>query len=163
VFWGGLHGLYLCVNHANRWAMDRLGWRTPRWLGWGATFAGVTFAWVFFRAQSFERAFEICRGMLGLNGVVIPSRHVPGWLRDALEPIGVLFEEPEVWTLAGPYQRNLILLGLAVCLLAPTSLAWTVRSVGRRPSRLSAVIVGVTLLASLVFMGRVSEFLYFQF
>jgi len=67
------------------------------------------------------------------------------------------------WHLAGPRHRNLIVLGIVVCVWAPTTQAWVLRHAGRRPTALSAVLIGIMFLASLVFMGRVSEFLYFQF
>ena len=37
-----------------------------------ATFAGVTLAWVFFRAEHFGPALEMIESMLGLNGMDLP-------------------------------------------------------------------------------------------
>ena len=37
-----------------------------------ATFAGVTLAWVFFRAEQFGPALEMIESMLGLNGMDLP-------------------------------------------------------------------------------------------
>jgi D-alanyl-lipoteichoic acid acyltransferase DltB (MBOAT superfamily) len=56
VVWGGIHGIGLCVERAT-------GWRptTPaaQWLGRIVTFQVVCFAWIFFRADSFSRAWEM--------------------------------------------------------------------------------------------------------
>ncbi|RAU23581.1 membrane-bound O-acyltransferase family protein [Paramagnetospirillum kuznetsovii] len=69
VAWGGLHGGYLVVNHL--WRGLR-GERRPgvigRWAGRVLTLAAVVVAWVFFRADSFGRAWEILGGMAGANG-----------------------------------------------------------------------------------------------
>jgi alginate O-acetyltransferase complex protein AlgI len=68
VVWGGLHGLYLVGERIAK----RLVGGSPLWDTRLAraflvllTFVLVCFAWVFFRATSFEQAFRICRAMLG--------------------------------------------------------------------------------------------------
>lgn len=81
VFWGGLHGAYLLVNHAWRNNVDPPGGQLP-WVVakakngtyWLITFIAVCVAWVFFRAVTFEGAFEILKGMAGLNGFVLPNQ-----------------------------------------------------------------------------------------
>jgi len=73
VVWGGLHGLYLMVNHAWRSLKQRMGWiGRGRWGNFGAgalTFLAVVVGWVFFRAENFSTAVDLLRGMVGLNGV----------------------------------------------------------------------------------------------
>ncbi len=77
VIWGGLHGLYLMINHGWREFKTRMGWRDGgrlAKLGAGAlTFLAVVVAWVFFRADSFTSAQSILTGMAGMNGVSLPS------------------------------------------------------------------------------------------
>ena len=88
VIWGGLHGIYLVVNHlwhAVRRALglsgstgdDRRHRRPRRHLHP----RGV--AWVFFRAASLPSAIVIVKGMAGLNGVVLPVH-----LGSLLGPVG---------------------------------------------------------------------------
>jgi D-alanyl-lipoteichoic acid acyltransferase DltB (MBOAT superfamily) len=76
VAWGGLHGLYLIVNHGWERTKTNLGFRnsTPvtRGLGRLTTFPVVVVAWVFFRAQSFGAASILLKGMIGFYGVAIP-------------------------------------------------------------------------------------------
>ena len=76
VVWGGLHGLYLCAHRAfterpggagaahNRVAS--FGWRdvVPALF----TFHLVVFAWIFFRAESFDQAFDVITGIVTLQG-----------------------------------------------------------------------------------------------
>jgi alginate O-acetyltransferase complex protein AlgI len=79
VFWGGLHGIYLCINHA---------WRNlrgakineppaPKPIHFASvllTFLAVTFAWVFFRAADFPSAWRIVRSMCGARGFQFASQ-----------------------------------------------------------------------------------------
>ncbi len=64
VVFGGLHGVYLAINHLWR----HLDIRLPRLPCWFLTFVAVLFSFVFFRAQSFARAGVLLRGMAGLSG-----------------------------------------------------------------------------------------------
>ena len=64
--WGGLHGLYLCINHI--WdgaAKDKIVLNPV--ISITITFLAVTVAWVFFRAESFPAAFAILASMMGQN------------------------------------------------------------------------------------------------
>jgi alginate O-acetyltransferase complex protein AlgI len=68
VVWGGLHGLYLVGERVLR----RVVPASPLWETAFAraflmlvTFVLVCFAWVFFRATTFDGAFRICAAMLG--------------------------------------------------------------------------------------------------
>jgi len=87
--WGGLHGFYLIINHA--WhALQRIAGGDParsrtwaRSAATALTFLSVVVAWVFFRAESWQGAFNILEGMMGLNGAVLPV-----WALDSLGPVG---------------------------------------------------------------------------
>ena len=94
VFWGGLHGGYLVINHAWRALCARLG-RDParsspleRGLSRLLTFLAVVVGWVFFRAETWDRAITILEGMTGLHGVVLTPR-----LFDSLGELGPLLVE----------------------------------------------------------------------
>lgn len=56
IVWGGLHGLYLCLFHWLKPALDqgRLPWLTawPRWIKILFFFQFVSLAWIFFRSPS---------------------------------------------------------------------------------------------------------------
>ena len=72
VAWGGLHGLYLLVNHAWR---NLTKVELPVFPAWAMTMLAVIPAWVFFRASDFASAANIVEGMFGLHGAGTP---VPG-------------------------------------------------------------------------------------
>lgn len=70
IVWGGLHGLYLVVERflknivpeSNVWS------KLPIQIFFALlTFIAVSFAWVFFRANSFAQAFTIIQALLAVN------------------------------------------------------------------------------------------------
>jgi D-alanyl-lipoteichoic acid acyltransferase DltB (MBOAT superfamily) len=77
VLWGGLHGLYLMINHAWRSLREHLLPGAPgqleRWFGWALTFLAVVVAWVFFRATTLSGALNLLRGMSGGQGISLPA------------------------------------------------------------------------------------------
>jgi alginate O-acetyltransferase complex protein AlgI len=102
MFWGGLHGTYLIINHAwrgvrkNQWGHDlesssRLGRTASRFI----TFLAVAVAWVFFRAESWGDAFAILEGLIGLNG--LSNEALGGGLLDPMIYAGLLFFCVLVW------------------------------------------------------------------
>ncbi len=68
VVWGGLHGLYLAVERVLR---SRFGAWKPgpvSLAGLGLlTFVLINVTWVFFRAKTFAKAWQVLSGMAGLN------------------------------------------------------------------------------------------------
>jgi|AGTN01.2.fsa_nt_gi Predicted membrane protein involved in D-alanine export len=63
VMWGALHGFYLVAFHLFRGRLS-----LPRPLAVLATTIAVAVAWVFFRATSFEQAWDMLAGMAGVHG-----------------------------------------------------------------------------------------------
>jgi alginate O-acetyltransferase complex protein AlgI len=164
VLWGALHGAYLAVNHLFRRIARRLQWHVPALAGWAATFACVNVAWVFFRADSIGRALDIVKGMAGMNGVFIESRHLPEFLVRALAAVHVsVTDRAATWHYFAPEQSNLILLTTVIALALPNAWEWVHGSIERRPTWRTAVLVAAVLCVSVLFLGKVNEFLYFQF
>jgi D-alanyl-lipoteichoic acid acyltransferase DltB (MBOAT superfamily) len=184
VLWGGLHGVYLVVNHGWRALREKLGHdpnrttRIGRAVARTVTFVAVVVGWVFFRSTSVEDAVSILRGMAGLNGIALPAGFVsylgPA-LRTALEGWGVAFPLGGGSRLAFQYLWILALLPLAM--LAPN----TQEILGRfepalncRAERVQTrlawrltpgwgALAGAVTAAGLLSLSRVSEFLYYQF
>jgi D-alanyl-lipoteichoic acid acyltransferase DltB (MBOAT superfamily) len=180
VFWGGLHGLYLIINHAWQ-ALRRIlgrpagdGTRVGRWVGRILTFLAVVVAWVFFRAESFPAALAMLRAMAGFEGVVLPLAyqdtlaalahygvafghlgHSDGWPLLIVLLLVVWFA-PNTLEILRRYRPALTRFPGAAPAAARTLLAW-------RATPVWMLITAGLLLASLLNMGEVSEFLYFQF
>lgn len=164
VLWGGLHGCYLCINHEWIHLSKSYGVSTPKKFGWLVTFIAIVFAWVFFRSPSFVRTGEIISGMIGLNGVIIPPNYLPiPAFRDIVAMFGVEFQTPVTWTILGG-RRQLLLMVLCFLsvILLPNSLEWTQKQF-HKPKLSLALVVAGSFVLSVIFMDRISEFLYFQF
>ena len=74
VIWGGLHGLYLCIQHGWKFLHKNRD-QKPSAASVAAsrvlTFVAVMVAWVFFRAPDMASAFAILAGMVGGNGISV--------------------------------------------------------------------------------------------
>ena len=180
VIWGGLHGFYLVINHG--WlnikrsmpALPSMFSPLLTFMALSLTLMCVMVAWVFFRAESFSGAMAVLQGMSGQNGVVIPAKYLERWDQFGLwlQQQGVSFHDLETLETLSPFW-NLFPLWLFVCtapniynllskhqpVLEPVeasrwSFIWT---------PLTGVIMGLILVAGLLSLSRISEFLYFQF
>ena len=65
VAWGVAHGVGLGIGVLWR----RAGLSMPRILGWALTFLFVSLCWVLFRAQTFDAALTMYKGLFGLAGM----------------------------------------------------------------------------------------------
>lgn len=63
VAWGALHGAALVIHRL--W--QKVGFSLPRPIAWFITFNFVNVAWVFFRATTWQDAFKVLKGMIGLT------------------------------------------------------------------------------------------------
>lgn len=72
IIWGGLHGIYLVINHAWDWLRKQLGQNLKESTWWGRlvgraiTFVAVVAAWVVFRAENLGGAITILQAMFRL-------------------------------------------------------------------------------------------------
>ncbi|OAN54991.1 MBOAT family O-acyltransferase [Magnetospirillum moscoviense] len=178
VIWGGLHGLYLMVNHAWHGLQDRMGRRLltgagGRLVAGTLTFVAVMVAWVFFRADSVVSAGRVLTAMAGLDQLRLPRRvaDLPGagWLEAHGVQFGAVFSEQVVTT---PLETSaLAALLLLICWLMPNTqrivpeIALDPRdeSWRWRPVPSWAAVVGLMLAAGILGMSQVSEFIYFNF
>ncbi|HRH80784.1 MAG TPA: MBOAT family protein [Thiobacillaceae bacterium] len=183
VLWGGLHGLYLVVNHV--WRALRQGvlpdagapGRVERLAGWVLTFLAVVVAWVFFRATTPEGAMIMLRGMFGLQGFALPAavRPVMGSMADLLRASGVEFYlgggSQFVFTWAWAVTL------LAVALFLPNTqefmrqhrpgldfeLAESRPALAWKPNSSWAWLLAALAAAGILSLSQATEFLYYQF
>jgi alginate O-acetyltransferase complex protein AlgI len=138
VVWGGLHGLYLVGERVVR----RLVPASPLWDSAFAraflmlvTFVLICFAWVFFRASTFDGAFRICAAMVGQGKGV--SHAVYAW---AVVPV--------------------IALVAAHAAMRSTTIEAVVE---RTPWPARAFVLILIVIALFLFPGEDRAFIYFQF
>ena len=77
VAWGGIHGVLIGFCHISRVIKKKTKYQETNsiYCIWGSqllTLVLVTLAWVFFKSEDFEQAFDITRSMLGFNGLDLP-------------------------------------------------------------------------------------------
>ena len=153
IVWGGLHGIFLGINHWWR----KFGIVLPKFIGWSITFLAIVVSWVFFRASSFGKAIAILKAMIGVKGIVLlQDFQVPlSWLTN----VGVEFKHwQELAYLPPNYKYNLFLL-LIVGIIA-IAFPNTQQLIEQfKPSFWWALIVGMLAIYTLISLNLVSEFI----
>lgn len=172
IVWGGLHGLYICINHAWQNFKRRFGFPVGPLAAWTRlpsrvlTFLAVTMAWVFFRAESLDGALVLLEAMSSPGNLTSPRQFLTA-------------SNQSVFTVFGP---SFIILLLYVVWYLPNTYELMVRyqpgidsyghlrgTEAQRPrfiwrmNRGWAVAVGLVAALAVFGMGNVSEFLYFRF
>jgi len=169
VVWGGLHGLYLVINHGWGHLRPRLFANAPRcperFLGRTFTLLAVILGWVYFRANSAHSAHRMIAGMLGANGISVSDNLRP--LLGFLERFGVAF------TGTGSFDSDglaWVVAAFVIALVVPNTQQYLSRKGYESPSWLAwkpnaahALFLAVLALCALVRLKEVREFLYFQF
>jgi len=170
VVWGGLHGLYLCINHIWRGGREvaHSGAVTlAKVAGWAATFVAVVIAWVFFRAGTIAGAWQMLRGLFGRTSDA-PVYASPGILRVMDLPILLGSEK---LLLAG---ATAVVIAMLIAIFLPNvPQIFRYREYRRapepaaflrwRPNAAWAILVAVAFAIALFGMWQRLEFLYFQF
>lgn len=164
VAWGALHGFYLIVNHSWAHINDRLSliprdnliWR---WLCWIITFIAVMIGWVLFRAESFPAAINILKGMIGLQGVVLPAQiasAIPG-LENWVQTVGAMK------LLGGGTVMGIVeMCGMFFIMFAVIA-GPNLYQMSRRLRAIAIVMTFYLTVQTVFFFRTPSEFLYFQF
>jgi alginate O-acetyltransferase complex protein AlgI len=161
VFWGGLHGTYLAINHGfqaicARHAPSLMNNGALRIAGWALTLLAVIVAWVFFRATTFSGATSILQGMAGTAALSVTQGIHPLLWNAGLDPergiacclvLGVI-------AFLMPNSNRIGIKALAVCQRSLSTRAW---------------LMGFSFAAALLLIvvnatrSTVSPFIYFNF
>jgi len=147
VVWGALHGLALVCYRA--W--ERTGLALPRPIAWAITFLFVMLAWVFFRAPSLAAATSMLGAMAGMNAASAAGQSSFMELAAALTPDA---QSSALWIAA------ILSAGVVVTALRRNS---NVMVREFHPAWPNALAVTVGLLASVLQLGKVAPFIYFNF
>lgn len=159
IIWGGMHGIYLSINHGWNVIVNSKSSLTRNIFGQIITFTFIVIAWVMFRATSLEGAMTMYSGMFGFNGISLPV-----WSESRLSGYGALLISVLlmiVWfapnTLYLMRNENPALNSEQFITEHNIQLCW-------KPTLVWVLILVIITLISLTYMlGSVSEFLYFQF
>jgi D-alanyl-lipoteichoic acid acyltransferase DltB (MBOAT superfamily) len=184
VVWGGLHGLYLVINHGWQNLCNHFGQnpktqfsKSTQALSVFVTFIAVSAAWVVFKADNLNTAITMLEAMAGMNGFILPNDWLTKWgaFGQWLSAQGINFSATNALIKASAI--NWIIISLLIVWFAPNTqqimanfkpaLAVPEDSAAKRllwqPS-LAWLIAGVlcTVIAILS-ISDLSEFIYFQF
>ena len=163
VIWGGLHGIYLVINHIWRHLTKTFAVSIPsglravtHGLSVLVTFLSVVFAWTIFRADNFGTAARMIAGLSGLGG------------------------HSKLLTFGAPAAAAFAVL-FALVWLAPNSMEITGRlqsapelqpndarpryfgNIQWRPTPAGAMTFALLFVVSVLALSNLSPFIYFQF
>ena len=151
IFWGFLPGSALVAHRL--WT--QLGFRINTILAWVITFNFVNITWVFFRAESWHDAEKVIKGMLGLNGVVLPPKL--SFLSSKLSAYELEFGPTLTGVRGDKFTFTYILLAFILVLFFKNSNF-------RHPKNIyTSFLVSILIFISIYSLGNKSEFLYFNF
>lgn len=153
IVYGILHGIAIVIHYYWKKSKRKL----PHFWGWFLTFNFVNLSFIIFRANSLTEAFQVMKGMIGLNGIQIPKLGI-GPLTTLLN---YLEKKP------APYMTNdenmqlfLIVLGFLIITKMDNSSYWQQNF---EPKTKLAFVTAVMFVICLFGLNRVSEFIYFNF
>lgn len=79
IIWGVLHAIAMIIQRVYRYVLksvfgiEEIRSKVYIVLCWILTFNFINISWVFFRSESVSGAMNLIKGMVGMNGVVVPS------------------------------------------------------------------------------------------
>lgn len=176
IFWGGLHGAYLIINHFWRWLRLQAGLtleatsKSGKFFARLLTFLAVIVAWVFFRAESFDSAIIMLKGMSGEYGFILPEslQNKLGSFESIITAAGWQFGTLD-------YSKGLqdvitmLIITLAVWYLPNTqNMLFKVNSSNNlvrkwQPTMIWLAGLSILFVFIILRLSSLSEFLYFQF
>jgi alginate O-acetyltransferase complex protein AlgI len=180
VAWGAYYGVLLLINVTwNNWRGPRRKTLVTTLGGWAATVTAFAVSGVFFRAADIETAWRLLTAMAGFGDAMMPLEFTPGrdnWIiqHGYVTREFVLAWFGATWSVVGSLMT---LVTLAVAMLVPDTMEITNYREGEpqsdwrrpvgflawRPSPVSFAVCVVVFAAVFASIGRVSEFLYYQF
>jgi D-alanyl-lipoteichoic acid acyltransferase DltB (MBOAT superfamily) len=178
VAWGAYNGLLLLINFVWRsYRGPRPSTPIKRFFGWFITLFSFGLGGAFFRANDIQSSWLLIKAMAGMSDAPTPDHLVlnwdgwvigKGWVSEAF----VLHWLGATWSLAA---TGWVLLAFAIALLVPDTMEivdyresdaqsnWR-RAVPKwRPTPAWLAVHAILFVAVFNMIGRVSEFLYYQF
>lgn len=150
VVWGILHGVASMIYRA--W--KKVGKPLPKWLAWFTTFMFVHLAWVFFRAPSLDASLQMLSKMFSFSELTFPVS-ISNLI---MKVTGVQLQLQDLYF----DYSTVVWIGFAFVIVL-----FTKNSIQKLesfvPSTKNAIFIAVLFIISVIYMERVSEFLYFNF
>jgi hypothetical protein len=154
IFWGFLHGLALVIHRA--WS--QLGFKLYTWIGWIITFNFINISWVFFRAKEWDDAIKILSSMFSLQNIVLPT-----FLESKLNFLyqyNIHFGN-FLTNIGGKRETLLWIVSTFIILLFFKNSIEKLKVF--KPNYKTALFSATAFSISVIYLNKVSEFLYFNF
>ena len=186
VVWGGLHGIFLVINHGWQRVTSQYSFKTNKLCeriisvsGIALTFLLVVVAWVFFRADNIPSAISMIKAMSFYNGVSVTSsiNLLIGDLIPMMQGNGFF----PITRLSGSLFMPMAIIGVCFVFFLPNSQELILTPTANRRFNIltpvpaakggvswvvdlkAGLFVAIILAWSLVSLSAGSEFLYYQF
>jgi len=168
IIWGGMHGIFLSINHAWKVIVNILFphrksnfFIVTKCFGRFITFTSVIIAWVMFRSEDFNDAFCMYSAMFGFNGISFQEMFTNGIIGNAKKGVLILFSMLViVWFLPNTLdwlRGEKPALGLNLFFTKRTKiLIW-------KPCMTYSVFLAILFFMAVINISKYSEFLYFNF
>ena len=153
IFWGAMHAFAIIVHRI--WTTT--GVKLNNIISWFLTFNFINLSWIFFRAEKWEDAIKIIKGMLGLTGVVLPI---------SLQNISFLQQNKIVFgeVFANFNSDTEVILWIAIaffiCLIFKNS---NQVLIAYKPSSKIVFFIVLIFVISLMHLDKNVDFIYFNF
>lgn len=180
ILWGGLHGIYLIINHLWRILFKNSNFKLSPFFSWMITFLVIVVSWVPFRSESFSSSYSMLNSMIGANGFSLPVT-----FKNILTNYGLSYSENIIvfqgMFFNGVFGNQLVGIGLIIIsffivtmfhntgelisnnFLTKKPKVRLINLYKCQPTRLWSIFVSVLLIFSILHLSNNSEFLYFQF
>jgi alginate O-acetyltransferase complex protein AlgI len=151
IFWGFLHGFALVIHRV--W--QKLGFRLWTWLAWFITFNFINIAWVFFRAKEWDDAMKVLGGMVGFGEIMNKYAYEMFQVEQKYSTKNIF------QTIGGDSDTiKFIVSGFIIILLFKSSNNYLNSF---KLSYFNLIILTLMATISILYLNRMSEFLYFNF
>ena len=152
VLYGLIHGFALIFNHLRKKKKKKL---SPK-MAWFFTFVFINLGLVIFRSASISRAHLMIKGLLGLNGVIVPKIGIKnfGILSQYGFSLGSYF-----------YPKDYLFLMMTIfCFISIFKFKNSLELEAQfKPSQKIAFLCGIIFSLCLFGMNSITEFIYFKF
>ena len=154
VFWGFLHGMALVIHRA--WS--KLGFKLWSWLAWLITFNFINIAWIFFRAKEWNDAVKVLGSMFSLDNVILHPlvQNKLSFLSKYDISFGPMFKE-----IGGGREIILYFIIIFIIILLFKNSSEKLNSF--KLNYKTALWSGIAFVTGVLFLNKISEFLYFNF
>lgn len=154
VIWGAMHGIAIVIHRI--W--QHMGQKMNKVLAWVITFNFINITWVFFRADEWEYAMNILKGMSGIQGIMLDRGLAKTFA--FMTEIGVTFGNFLDDNNIGSGSLKASLAALLFTIFVKNSQEW-LRDF--KPNYKYFIFTVIVMFWSITQLNHVKSFLYFNF